>query len=305
MKSDEGEGGAGQDGGPFLVSVIIPTYDRPELLRRSLGSVIGQTYRRLEIIVVDDASSVDVAPIIGSFHDDRIRLIRHDVRQGAPIARNDGIAIAKGSYIAFQDDDDEWFPEKVAAQMDDLATKGWRYKVSYCLGETRNDAKGTTTIHSKNGWDGDHLEQLIAGEIRPCGICFLIARECLQEVGGYRTDLKRMQDRELWIRLAEHYQFAFLNRVLARIHVGHGPRISDDFQDRMDAQSTIYQVHKDLFWRHRKALSKYLLNYGFELLDGGRKGESRIQFIKAAIANPFRYEPYFGLVMSVRKKARV
>lgn len=303
MKKHEGTGGRDEAGESALVSVIIPTCNRPELLRRSLGSVVSQTYKRLEIVVVDDASNVDVATVIESFHDDRIRLIRHEKNLGAPASRNHGVEASKGAYIAFQDDDDEWFPDKIAAQMDDLAQKGWRYQVSYCLGETYNEAKGITTINSQNGWDGDHLEQLIAGDIRPCGICFLIARECLQKVGGFRLDLRRMQDRELWIRLASHYRFAFLNRVLARIHVKHGPRISDNFQDRMDAQSTIYRAHRNLFWRHRKALSHYLMNYGFELLDGGRNRQSRLQFMKAAVANPLRYEPYLGLVLSLKKRA--
>ncbi len=168
--------------------------------------------------------------------------------------------------------------------------------------KTSNEGNGTTRVTSKNGWDGDHLEQLIAGEIRPCGICFLIAKECLDTVGGFRQDLRRMQDRELWIRLAEKYQFAFLDRVLARIHVKHGPRISDNFQDRMDAQSTIYHAHRELFWKHRKALSQYLENYGHELLAGGSVHQSRLQFIKASIADPLRYEPYFGLAMSLRKR---
>jgi len=305
MNKDDGVAGRNHAGEPALVSVVIPTHNRPELLRRALGSVIGQTYKRLEIIVIDDASNVDVAPVIESFHDDRIRFIRQDERQGAAAARNRGIEVSKGAYVAFQDDDDEWFSEKIAAQMEDLAKKDWRFKVSYCLGETQNHAEGTTKITSKNGWDGDHLEQLIAGEIRPCGICFLIARECFQKVGGFRLDLRRMQDRELWIRLAEHYQFAFLDRVLARIHVKHGPRISDNFQDRMDAQSTIYRAHRKLFWRHRKALSDYFMNYGFELLDGGRNRQSRFQFARAAVANPLRYEPYLALAISLRKRAQV
>jgi len=289
---------------PFLVSVIIPTHDRPDLLRRALGSVLTQTYERLEIIVVDDASKVDVAPIIAYFQDDRIRLLRHENNQGASIARNDGIADAKGAYVAFLDDDDEMFPDKIAAHMEDLAKKGWRYQVSYCLGEIYDDAKGITIRNHRQGWDGDHLEQLIDGTIRPPTICLLIAKECLQKVGGFRSNLPSMEDRELWIRLAEHYEFAFVNRILVRIHLAHGSRMSDNRQARLDAQSIIYRAQKELFWRHPKALSGFFMNYAFELLDCGYNRKALVQFIKAIVADPFVSRPYVAMGLGITRIVR-
>lgn len=287
---------------PYLVSVIIPTHDRPELLARSLRSVLSQTYKNLEVIVVDDDTKTDLLQIVESFNDHRIKFIKLKEKSGAPKARNVGLAAASGYFIAFQDDDDEWYPDKISAQMDDLAKKDWKYKISYCLGEVQDYSNGTIIIFSKNGWDGPHLEQLISGEIRPCAICFLIARECLDKVGGWRQDLPRMQDRELWIRLAQHYEFAFLNRVLARIHIGHGPRISDNFANRMEAQRKIYLAHRQLFWKHRKALSGYFLNWGFELLDNGYRYQAMELFIKAAIAWPFKHQTYIALLLALKGK---
>ena len=99
------------------VSVIIPTHDRAEYLGVAIASVLNQTFQDFELIVVDDASVEDNLGVIASFHDDRIKFFRHQTRKGGSAARNTGIANSKCDYIAFLDDDDEWFPDKLAQQM--------------------------------------------------------------------------------------------------------------------------------------------------------------------------------------------
>jgi glycosyltransferase involved in cell wall biosynthesis len=287
-----------------LVSVVIPTYNRPELLKRALSSAINQTYPKLEVIVVDDASSEDVEPIIARFDDPRIKFMRHQKNRGATAARNTGIEHSQGRYLSFLDDDDEWSPDKIAAQMEDLASKGGRYKISYCLREIFYDEQGKVTRFHTQGWDGNHLDQLIAGTVRPPTTCFLIAKECLEMAGGFREDLRRMQDHELWIRLAQYYDFAFLNSFLVRVHVEHGPRLSDDYQARLNAYSIIYHAHRKMLWRHRRSLSDFLMCYGFELRDHGQRRKAITQFTKAAVASPFRRDPYIALGSTLMTSTR-
>ena len=97
-----------------LVSVIIPTHNRPNLLRRAVQSVVDQTYRRLEIIVVDDASQ---PPVPTAWEDERIAVIRRDEAGGGAVARNHGLSLAKGRYLCLLDDDDYYFPEKINKQV--------------------------------------------------------------------------------------------------------------------------------------------------------------------------------------------
>lgn len=99
------------------VSVILPTYNRAHLVGRAIQSVLDQMYQDFEIIVVDDGSGDNTEEIINGFTDTRIRYVKHQKNKGGSAARNTGIKLAKGKYIAFQDSDDEWLPDKLEKQM--------------------------------------------------------------------------------------------------------------------------------------------------------------------------------------------
>ena len=108
------------------VSVIIPTCNRAHLIGRAVKSVLAQTYRDIEVIIVDDGSTDNTEEVVKSFDDPRIRYVKLDVNKGAAAARNAGIRLARGGFVAFQDSDDEWCREKLADQMDsfrDLSMK--------------------------------------------------------------------------------------------------------------------------------------------------------------------------------------
>lgn len=102
------------------VSVILPVYNRSGSLEDSMRSVLNQSFRDLELIVVDDASTEDIKSIVEGVGDARVRYIRQAKNGGASVARNAGLAAAKGDFIAFQDSDDLWLPGKLAKQIDVL-----------------------------------------------------------------------------------------------------------------------------------------------------------------------------------------
>jgi len=102
------------------VSVIIPTYNRAEFLRSAIESALTQTYTDLEIIVSDDKSTDHTKEVVRSFIDERTKYIRNKGKKGVSAARNSAILASKGEYIAFLDDDDEWFPDKLQRQVEVL-----------------------------------------------------------------------------------------------------------------------------------------------------------------------------------------
>ena len=100
-----------------MVSVILPTYNRASLIARSLESVLNQSFADFEVLVVDDGSTDETASVVAEFCDPRVNYIRLPNNAGAAAARNVGIRISKGRFLAFQDSDDEWFPENLAKHM--------------------------------------------------------------------------------------------------------------------------------------------------------------------------------------------
>lgn len=107
-----------------LVSVILPSYNRAHTLRRAIDSVLAQTFRDFELIVVDDGSADSTQDLVAAIADDRLRYVKHRRRKGASAARNTGIDNAKGQYVAFIDSDDAWLPHKLERQMMHVSSTG-------------------------------------------------------------------------------------------------------------------------------------------------------------------------------------
>ena len=116
-----------------LVSVIIPTYNRANTIKTALESVIRQTYSNIEIIVIDDGSTDNTEQVVGSFSDVRIKYFHTKLNQGGASARNKGISLAKGDFVALLDSDDVWLSDKLKKQIDLLKKSGKEKKtVCYC-----------------------------------------------------------------------------------------------------------------------------------------------------------------------------
>src|SRR5690606_10648341 len=99
------------------VSVIIPTYNRSELLKKAIESLENQSHQNFEIIIIDDCSTDDTAEVVRGMDDERIIYLRHDTNKGGSEARNTGIKQATGSFIGFLDSDDQWLPDKLERQL--------------------------------------------------------------------------------------------------------------------------------------------------------------------------------------------
>jgi glycosyltransferase involved in cell wall biosynthesis len=106
------------------VSVILPSYNRAQTLRRAVSSVLQQDYQHLEVLVMDDGSTDNTAEVMAAIADPRVRYVRLEKNGGASRARNAGLALAQGEMIAFQDSDDEWLAGKLRAQVDAAIAAG-------------------------------------------------------------------------------------------------------------------------------------------------------------------------------------
>ena len=210
-----------------LVSVVLPTHDRPHRLGGALASVLAQTYRRLEVLVVDDASRhpVDAVVARAAAGDDRVRLVRLRTNRGAAGARNEGLARVTGELVAFVDDDDRWEPHKVARQ------------VAYLEGHPEVGLVSCDYLIERETRPGDPVrfrgatsysaEQLLWVNF-PGSFSFVMARR--RRLGAelhIDETFACAEDWDLWLRCARVAPAATLAEPLVRYVAHHEARLTD------------------------------------------------------------------------------
>ncbi|RYE76738.1 MAG: glycosyltransferase family 2 protein, partial [Oxalobacteraceae bacterium] len=203
------------------VSAIIPTYNRRELLMRSLDSVDAQTCRVDEIIVVDDGSSDGTEAALRERNDERIRY-HWQANAGVSAARNRGMAMARGRYIALLDSDDIWLPDKIALQCGFLDARPDYGMVLCDVIRTDGDHRDTDVFHRREviREDGWVLRWILHNpSLVPASVMF--RREVYEQVGGFDESLRTAEDIDFHLRVARRWQIGVLEFALVRAMRGH------------------------------------------------------------------------------------
>ncbi|MBI3011711.1 MAG: glycosyltransferase [Candidatus Omnitrophica bacterium] len=188
---------------PPLISVIIPNHNYGRYLGQAIESVLGQSYSRVEVIVVDDGSTDDSMEVLRRFGD-RIRWLQQP-RQGVSAARNRGIQATRGELIAFLDSDDVWHPEKLARQLARLSRPS--VGMVYCGRWLIDDAGRCLGIEQPrhSGWVLREIA-LLRWAQAPGGSSALVRKDCLDRVGLFDPQLSTSADWDLWRRIACRYE---------------------------------------------------------------------------------------------------
>lgn len=199
---------------PPTVSVIIPTYNRANLIGKPIRSILSQSYQNFEIIVVDDCSTDDTEQAISSFNDPRIRYLRHQNNSGAAVARNTGIDNSTGDYIAFLDSDDEWLPEKLAKQLNLFQQCGSDVGFIY-TGLAAVDESNQVKRVISSSYRGNLSDRLLYSNFIGTPSTVMVKRNYLQQVKGFDPDMPSfIEDWDLWLRLAKYCEFEVIPEVL-------------------------------------------------------------------------------------------
>jgi glycosyltransferase involved in cell wall biosynthesis len=225
------------------VSIVLPTYNRAELLGRSIQSVLGQTYRDFELIVVDDGSTDGTVEVVGGFRDRRIRYVPLARNTGAGAARNVGIRMARGKLLAFQDSDDEWLPSKLAKQMSAFEHGPVRLGMVYSDME-RIFSDGTAVYFAAPSVSSDRLinPAIRFYQVSNLGVqSTVIKRECLEAVGCFNEDLPAFEDLEMFIRLSRRCDFQRLPEPLVKYYDTQG--ISKDVYARWVSRKIMLKLY--------------------------------------------------------------
>lgn len=201
-----------------MISVIIPTHNRDNLIKRAIYSVLQQNYEDFEIIVVSDGSTDKTKEVVEeiSKHDNRVHLLHYEQSKGGNYARNIGIDYSKGEFIAFLDDDDEWLEDKLRKQLDVFNMDkeiGLVYTGVKCI--YVNEAVEYLSIPSIYG----NLNKTILFEnCIGTTSSVMVRREMFEKAGKFDLNLEALQDFELWIRICQVTKVGVVSEALVKYY---------------------------------------------------------------------------------------
>jgi len=204
-----------------LISVIIPTYNRAGIIVDAINTVLNQTYQHFEIIIIDDGSNDNTNEVIKNINDSRIRYVYQENSGRPSLARNSGIKIAKGEYIAFLDSDDLWHPQMLEKHINVM--------------NENNDVGFSTNWSSYRTFEGEELFKknsyaknkneyiryiLLTPDKAYAGTgTILVKKECFDKVGLFDEDLTYCEDWDMFCRIAMIYEFYNIEEVLTYVRV--------------------------------------------------------------------------------------
>lgn len=283
---------------PALVSVILPAHNRAHLLGRAIQSVLAQTWRALELIVVDDASTDATPEVLASFSDPRLRTLRQARNGGAAAARNAGIAAARGEFLAFQDDDDIWLIEKLERQMRALLAEP--DDVGLCLsGHFRLEAQGPCYVGGSRAFANIEFTRGVVGDFSLVATPgWLLRRRFLEAVGPFDERLRVWDDWELALRLSRVCRIVHLPEPLyIQDRIQGGDLVKSD-RGHINDLKVVMEKHGALWQASPRIHSMHCLTLGRKLCMLGAGSEGRQSLRRAIAAQPFNGRAWLILLAS-------
>ena len=252
------------------ISAIISTYKREiSIVKRALDSVVNQTYKIFEIILVNDnpedkETDLEIRKLISSeeYKCHNIKYIVVEKNGGACKARNIGLKNAKGKYVAFLDDDDEWLPRKNEVQISAFLNNS-NIRMVYCNVEYfYEEINKTEVLYSENQPTGRIFDETLAkNRIGSCSFP-MFRTDALKEIGGFDEKMPAFQDWELYLRFTKKYEVGYVPEICVRYHEYVGERISKNHSKRVEAFEMIRASYKQDIRNNKKSAASFWLEGG-------------------------------------------
>ena len=296
------------------VSVIIPTYNCAQYLPGAIESVIAQTFRDYELIVVDDGSTDETAEVIKKYGD-RIKYLYQE-NSGPGAAKNLGIKASGGSFVATLDADDRWQPQKIEIQYEYMRCHP-EVGLVYANCSTFNKQGIVTEAYDGKHrivYQGDIFDKLIVKNFI-ASITIMVRKECLDKVGLFPEDFMISEDWHLWLRIAKNYPIGYIDQPLA-MYRWQKKSLTWDYAKSYPYRLRVLDEIKELFSDYfktrksliRRAYSDLFMRYGYALYKSDDYKNAWGKFILSIYNSPFQYRSYLyliGLLVPKKFRARI
>ena len=256
----------------MLVSVIIPNYNREDLVLDALYSVYNQDYKPIELIIVDDGSTDSSVQAIRSWikNQDKADFTCKLIEQkngGGNVARNKGIANASGDLIAFLDSDDLWDKDKLSKQVAELHSRQGVGAVYCGLRHVAYPSNNVIEDANRSYPQGELLAEMLVKDSTAPTSCYLVRKEVFEKVGSFDTSLQARQDWDMWIRISAEYRIHAVKKALVSYRHHEGERTASNPLKEIKAYQRIRSKYKHLyaqlpFLKRQKANSAYYKRMG-------------------------------------------
>ncbi|MBQ9550869.1 MAG: glycosyltransferase family 2 protein [Lachnospiraceae bacterium] len=285
-----------------LVTCVITSYKRnKETVERALQSVLAQTYSPIEVFIIDDNRGEGAESYSRGLSElaegsDLVSVIKTENGHGGQRARNTGIGHARGKYVAFLDDDDEWLPEKLEIQIPMLEEDpevGLCYSRGYLINEAFDPPRVTEFKSVKNATYEDLLKDDGIGSTTQA----VIPRAVFDKVGMFDESFPARQDYEMWIRISKSYKTAGSDKCLYKYHKSRGTgQVSHKWKSCLKGHRLIYEKYKDDIDRIRDAKfnvvfheAHYLNEGANEEKDPALKLKAVFKYVRAFFTSPSQF----------------
>ena len=260
------------------ISVIIPTYNRIFFLKRSIDSVLEQSLKPYEVIIVDDGSSDGTSTMIKKNYP-KINLICQE-NKGVSAARNIGIRASSGDWVCFLDSDDEWKKNKLNEQM--LAIKkNTNYSFCHSNEEWIKNGKKINQKKKHKKYGGNIFKECLdMCRISPSSV--MINKSVFDDIGFFNEDLVVCEDYELWLRICAHYKVLFVDEPLIIKYGGHEGQLSNSIEsiEYYRIKALEYLLSTEMTYENKKEAVKILLFKLGIYLNGLKKRNKILDIVK-------------------------
>ena len=244
-----------------VVSIIIPCYNAASFIADAINSVLGQTYNSFEIILINDGSTDNTMEVLNKFSHDNRLIYYCQTNEGLSAARNKGVELAKGEYIALLDADDIWLPQKLAQQMmlfssdpavDMVFTDFATFDSTGVVASSKLPDKGVELVTYSELFARNNF-------IYPSTV--MIRKSIFSECGGFDTALRSIEDYDMWLRIARRHKIACIPAPLVSIRQ-HDSNMSTNVARMLEYELVVLEKNRSDFtlakFRKRKARTYYL-----------------------------------------------